>query len=354
MTMVEEFGARVIRSGNAIQYIASGNMIPCGAATVRNTKRIDIKGTGVSADTIGANYVTIDLQGGALGPGRPAEANGKSEIEIRVAVVPGTDPFPPNHPFPIALEYVGTNRSDKLIAGEKGLDLNGDGDVDVTTTLTPFGLYSFYGTDGNDVLSAGGSKASGKAVAKTVALRGGGGNDTLTGGRGADHLEGEAGADKQSGGAGNDGFYSVAPDGPDRMAGGAGFDSVVYEDRTAAIAVSLDRKPNDGQPGEKDNVGTDNGIESVIGGQAGNTLTGNAPGNMLSGGAGADTIVGRDGMDFLYGYGGNDTLNSLDGFPDVVDGGADTDTATADLADTVTNVEVTALHGRGSSTLSLG
>jgi hypothetical protein len=38
----------------------------------------------------------------------------------------------------------------------------------------------------------------------------------------------------------------------------------------------------------------------------------------------------------------------------VVDGGADTDTATADLADTVTNVEVTALHGRGSSTLSLG
>ena len=157
MTMVEEFGAQVSRSGNAIQYIASNNLIPCGAATVKNTKRIDIKGTGASADTISANYVTIDLQGGVLGPGSKAEATGKSEIEIRVAVVPGIDPFFPNPPFPIALSYVGTKRSDKLIVGEKGLDLNGDGDVDVTTTLTPFGLYSFYGTGGNDVLSAGGN-----------------------------------------------------------------------------------------------------------------------------------------------------------------------------------------------------
>ncbi len=158
---------------------------------------------------------------------------------------------------------------------------------------------------------------------------------------------GEAGEDFQSGGAGNDTFYSAFPDGRDRIAGGAGFDTANYEDRAAAISISLDRKANDGKPGEKDNVGTDNGIEAVIGGFAGNTLTGNALGNMLSGGAGADTIVGRDGIDFLYGYGGDDLLNSLDGFPDVVDGGAGTDTATADLGDNVTNVELTALHGRG-------
>ena len=113
------------------------------------------------------------------------------------------------------------------------------------------------------------------------------------------------------------------------------------------LSISLDRKANDGSAGEKDNVGTDNGIEHVIGGVMGDVLTGNALGNMLSGGAGNDTITGRDGIDFLFGYGGNDTLKALDGFPDIVDGGADTDTAIADLADNVTNVEATALHGRG-------
>ncbi len=88
MTMVDEFGARVIREGNAIRYIAGGNELTCGAATVKNTKRIDIKGNGASADTIAANYVIVDLQGGPLAPGSKAEAKGKSEIEIRVAVVP--------------------------------------------------------------------------------------------------------------------------------------------------------------------------------------------------------------------------------------------------------------------------
>jgi hypothetical protein len=53
------------------------------------------------------------------------------------------------------------------------------------------------------------------------------------------------------------------------MAGGAGFDTVNYEDRTVAIAISPDRKANDGQPGEKDNVGTANDVEAVIGGTAG-------------------------------------------------------------------------------------
>ena len=77
MTMVDEFGAEVIRSGNAIRYIASNNMIPCGAATVKNTKRIDIKGKGASADTIAANYVSIDLHGGVLGPGSNGRAQGE-------------------------------------------------------------------------------------------------------------------------------------------------------------------------------------------------------------------------------------------------------------------------------------
>jgi Ca2+-binding RTX toxin-like protein len=347
MTMVEEFGAQVSRSGNRILYVASNNPIPCGAARVGNTNRIDIKGTGASADTIAANYVTIDLQGGVLGPGKKAEATGKSEIEVRVAVLPGIDPFFPNPRFPLALQYVGTNGPDRVVVGTKGMDLNGDGDVDVTTTLTPFGLYSFYGVNGKDVMSAGGSKATGKAVTKAASFHDGNGDDTVTGGRAGDSFLGEPGNDIQSGGAGNDTFYSGFPDGRDRIAGGAGFDTANYEDRGVGLSISLDRKANDGWAGEKDNVGTDNGIDAVIGGSAGNTLTGNALGNMLSGGAGADTITGRDGMDFLYGYGGNDTLNALDGFPDVVDGGADTDTATVDSSDDVSNVEATALHGRG-------
>jgi hypothetical protein len=131
------------------------------------------------------------------------------------------------------------------------------------------------------------------------------------------------------------------------MSGGAGFDTADYEDRPAGLVVKLDRKANDGLPGEKDNVGTKDDIEAVIGGLAGDVLVGNALGNALSGGDGPDTITGRDGIDLLYGFGDGDTLNALDGFPDIVDGGLGTDTATADLADTVTNVENTFLHGRG-------
>ncbi len=196
-------------------------------------------------------------------------------------------------------------------------------------------------------MSAGGSKATGKAVAKPADFHDGNGNDTVTGGRADDAFVGEPGKDVQSGGAGNDIFYSGFPDGRDRIAGGAGFDTADYEDRGVAMSISLDRKANDGWAGEKDNVGTDNGIESVIGGTAADVLTGNALGNVLSGGAGNDTITGGPGIDFLYGYGDNDTLNSIDGYPDIVDGGLGTDTANADPYDIVTGAENTFLHGRG-------
>ncbi len=367
MTLTDDFDGRIIRSGRAILFVQGGNPRACGAATVRNTARIDVRGTGASADTISANYVYIDESNGRLAPGSKAERSGKSEIEIRVSVTPGTNPFPPGGPFPLQLEYIGTSGADAVTVGVNGLDLRGDGDLDVTPRMTSFDQYALSGRSGRDRLSAAGSRATGRAVADPVTLAGGDGNDRLTGGRSADildesgstgddallggsgndRLRGGRGADSLFGGPGLDVFESPAFDGPDSISGGGGFDAVDYGSRAVGIRVSLDRKRNDGRAGERDNVGPANDVEGANGGELGDVLTGNGAGNLLSGGPGPDTITGRAGTDILNGGPGDDVVYALDGLVDSVDGGADSDTASVDAVDMVTNVEMTALHGRG-------
>ena len=62
-------------------------------------------------------------------------------------------------------------------------------------------------------------------------------------------------------------------------------------------------------------TGTATGIQNVLGGNFGNTLTGNAQGNILIGGTAADTIIGGSGRSLLIGGQGADTIT----------GGADDD-----------------------------
>ena len=71
----------VSRGGAAIQY----NAAPCGAATVTNTKRIDVFGGD------GAQNLTIDLSNGPFAPGAGHETSGLSEIEWQVDLGNGTD-----------------------------------------------------------------------------------------------------------------------------------------------------------------------------------------------------------------------------------------------------------------------
>jgi Ca2+-binding RTX toxin-like protein len=209
-------------------------------------------------------------------------------------------------------------------------------------------------------------------------IRGGGGNDiltaadgvncTLTGNAGNDTLNGGSGNDNLNGGAGDDVLKGNAGD--DVLIGGAGINTADYSDRSENLTITLNDTADDGaamgMPAEKDNVMAD--ISIILGGSGNDTITGdarmvnNAPvmhretisggaGNdslsgaggddELNGDAGNDMLIGGPGQDLINGGLGDDTINSQDmNTVDTVDGGAGTDTATRDLVDVLTNVEI--------------
>lgn len=190
-------------------------------------------------------------------------------------------------------------------------------------------------------------------------LSGGAGNDKITGDNGTDELTGDAGnddlrgagaADIIDGGAGNDTMdegdtpgnpNGGQPGGPlasDTIRGGAGKDTATYctrfysgsEGRKHPLAISLDKKGNDGEKGEGDNIGSDGSVENVIGGgSSGDKITGDGRANVLTGdcviavgasgnnkiygGAGGDKLVGGDANDLLDGGKGSDSFLGNEG-----------------------------------------
>ena len=161
------------------------------------------------------------------------------------------------------------------------------------------------GSNGNDTIVGG---------AGDDTITGGNGNDVISGMAGNDSLQGADGNDTVMGGDGNDYLNggtsaSTGPDGADVISGGAGYDTVLYISRTDNISVNLnDNKPDDGAPGEGDNVETD--VENILSGTGNDTLTGNASANVLSGNAGSDIINGGGGHDKIIGGAGVDTLSN--------------------------------------------
>ncbi|MEC3862425.1 hypothetical protein VK792_14125 [Mesobacterium sp. TK19101] len=81
-------------------------------------------------------------------------------------------------------------------------------------------------------------------------------------------------------------------------------------------------------------IGSINEIENVIGTTLADSITGDGEDNLLEGRGGDDTITGGLGIDTMRGEGGNDLLIWSDGDgTETIDGGADTDTFRANLAD---------------------
>lgn len=161
-------------------------------------------------------------------------------------------------------------------------------------------------------------------------LYGGDGNDTLHGGGGNDYLDGNAGADDINGGAGSK-------------------DLVDYRTRTAGLHITMGSEgtpDNDGEAGEGDNVHTD--VELIYGGSGDDYIFTNstravkffgfAGNDTLIGGAGNDLVDGGDGRDSLEGNAGSDILLSFDAFADTLQGGTGSDTANADILDTLFSI----------------
>ena len=177
-------------------------------------------------------------------------------------------------------------------------------------------------------------------------LTGGAGNDSLTSGAGADQLNGGDGNDQMNGTAGNDTMDGGR--GADDFTGGAGTDLATYATRTAAVFVTLDNQPFDGELNEGDRVRTD--VENVTGGAGSDRLLGSSAANVLTGNAGDDTIFGRVGSDQLFGGAGNDVLIGATGADqvhgeagnDIISGGSSNDVLTGGAGNDV----ITAGSGR--------
>jgi Ca2+-binding RTX toxin-like protein len=142
-------------------------------------------------------------------------------------------------------------------------------------------------------------------VPVSATAEGGAGADRLYGGSETDYLIGGDGVDLLDGGDGWDYLFGGA--GADDLRGGPGIRDVAdYNDRTAAVTVTLDGLRNDGGPGENDLVESD--VEDVFGGAGNDTIVGDAQSNDIQGVGGDDVIDGGLGPDILYGGDGTDTL----------------------------------------------
>jgi hypothetical protein len=212
--------AGVTRAGDAITVDNGFADVSCagGSPTVFNTDLLQITNAGQRSDR-------IDLSGGPFGPGATPELGGTSEIEF-------------DYVDPTSIDIHGSPVADRLTLGPaSGINLNGDGDVDVSGRFTSIVLE---GRAGDDLI---GPQSDYSGIGAHTILAGGGGSDTLIasreggvvhGGARRDEIIGDAGRDNITGGQGSDlirarGGRDVirAIDGTkDRIVCGGGFDSV--------------------------------------------------------------------------------------------------------------------------------
>jgi hypothetical protein len=206
---------------------------PCGSATVRNTNRIRI-----TEDEPGNSRLQFDQQIGRFAPGRTPEASGRSEIEVNLGSLRD-------------IWIMGRATSEVMTIGELGVNLNGDGDVDlIGSDLVEITVFA---SDGHDVVRATGGAGTGDRwrppTRGYLSAFGGEGDDLLSGtGRsdylygdgGFDQLRGRSGRDSLDGGnysdvifGGDDGDYIVGGSWADVVEAGRGDDFIDAYDLTA-------------------------------------------------------------------------------------------------------------------------
>ena len=123
------------------------------------------------------------------------------------------------------------------------------------------------------------------------------------------------------GGDGND-FLAGQGYGSNHMDGGAGIDTVSYEDSYSVVNVDLSITTSQDWGASGDTIVN---VENLIGSAYGDILAAAAAGSIIHGGGGDDTINGAAGNDVLHGGADNDTLYGFDG-DDIIYGNAGDDT----------------------------
>ena len=156
-----------------------------------------------------------------------------------------------------------------------------------------------------------------------VVLAGAGDDEVLVQDRRHSTLYGEDGDDVLEATGGTNWF--IAGPGADRFVGGPGYDIYSHgwergDPDAAGVNVSLNDLPDDGLPGEGDNV--DSAFEVLVGSEGDDVLDldgvpdgvahGGSGADRLIGGPGRQTLVGENDADVLVGGGGDDLLVDVD------------------------------------------
>jgi hypothetical protein len=236
--------------------------------------------------------------------------------------------------------------SDVIYSGGTGADAVAYGKADRPVRVGPTGSSGRIGLDsdtiGSDVERVFGSAFGDQLTAvhpREATLVGQGGDDVLTG----------------SGGSGAFTTFDMGrqPDGADRVVPGPGFSNVDYSQRTRPVNVTLGfRGADDGEVGERDDIGTGGQDIFVAGGSAGDTLSsafsvisnysfhGNGGIDTLEGGGSSEYMVGGAERDTYLAGGGNDTIYATDGIGEVIGCGSGAgDFATVDSLDGLSSCE---------------
>lgn len=148
---------------------------------------------------------------------------------------------------------------------------------------------------------AGNDRVDASAIAASLRIAGGTGNDTLLGGSGADTIQG---------GLDNDSL--VGNGGDDQINGDAGRDSIVSGTGNDTLLGGAGNDTLQGGIGN-DALFGDSGNDSLLGEDGDDTLIGGDGNDRLRGGLGNDFARGSSGDDFVDGETGNDTLSGGSG-----------------------------------------
>lgn len=251
------------RAGEQIHFRTDNNepFEQCDDATVHNTewiKAID--------NRVDFAELSVDLSAGRLVPGRTPEAQGKSEIEIKVR---GEN----RHEGALNLNLEGSPRSDLLAVGTRGAVWNRDADLDIHTAPGSLGHVKLYGDHGADKVDAHGGGVVGPGFTSGPVF-----DLFASGGKGSDHVVGSPAFDFLVGGDGRD--RVVGKEGPDWVRGGDGPDDL------------------SGSQGN-DDLRAFRGDDRVDGDAGSDDLEGARGDDLLDGDEGDDGCIGGRGQDRL-------------------------------------------------------
>ena len=340
-----------VAAGGDIVLQSNATERDCETANVSNTQTIRVRGPagdktwfGVRHDGAGGRFpaaITFDIDLGTDSDAQPHSAVDTLMITGRQSADESSSVWD----WETRVWALGMNGTSSTVRGPVRLNLAllggadvhsgtagrvnggaGNDDLDIPDDMYGNGQNALIlGGPGNDVLHS-----------VYARIEAGSGNDTITGrmfdvdaGMGDDYIEGrDMLVDEGS-----------RSNGADTIIGSDLDDFVLYSHRTNRVTVRLDDTPNDGEPGEGDNIidvlyiDTGSGDDLVVGSDADEVFYGGAGNDTSFGGGGHDSFYGEGGTDTVYGGAGNDYMESFSGTA-IFSGGAGADSFFATGAST--------------------